>query len=161
MQRPHDPGRPKPTRRPHKTTTNGTETGKHHQVSFSRKWEGFHLPRLKVLRSEASSFRRLQASVARFVDFCQKASPDEYRKAVREAARKKVAQESLATDILPTDVALDQFKAFLESSRDVFAFPGQDGDPCPFCRRPLDSESLELVHKYHSFLVLNQANHSR
>jgi energy-coupling factor transporter ATP-binding protein EcfA2 len=108
---------------------------------------------VKVLRSEATSLRRLQSSIASFVALCQKASPDSYKSLVKERMVKTTTQKALASDILPEGTTLDHFKAFLDASGEVFAFPGESGDPCPFCRRPLEGESLDLVRKYHDFLV--------
>ena len=45
------------------------------------------------------------------------------------------------------------FKAFLDAANGVADLAANDGDPCPFCRRPLDGDALELVSRYHAFLI--------
>ena len=108
---------------------------------------------LRVLKADLGSLRRIQQNMNSFVTLCTKVIPEDYRRLVAELRAKKAAQQAIAQDILPNGVTVDRFKAFLDSTEGIFAFPGNEGDPCPFCRRPLDDESVRLVTKYHSFLV--------
>jgi len=108
---------------------------------------------IMLLKAEASALRRLHASLVTFQSLCQKASVERFNKNISEFQSKTAARNELATEILPDGVPVQRFKAFLDSSVEVFTFPGSEGDPCPFCRRPLDAHALALVKKYHDFLL--------
>lgn len=108
---------------------------------------------LRVLKSELAALRRLQQSISTLLSLFTKDTPDQYRRLIAELRLKKATQRSIAQDILPNGVALDRFKAFLDSATSVFSFPGNEDDPCPFCRRPLDANAIHLVTRYHAFLV--------
>jgi Uncharacterized protein conserved in bacteria len=108
---------------------------------------------VKLLMAEAAALRRLHASLVAFQFLCRKASPERYNKNISTLRLKSAAQLSLAADILPEGVTVQRFKAFLDSSTQVFTFPGRQGDPCPYCRRPFDADAVRLVAKYHAFLL--------
>ena len=108
---------------------------------------------LRVLKVDSASLRRIHQTLNSFVSRCAKVIPESYRRLVVELRSKRAAQQAIAQDILSGGVTVDRFKAFLDSTDGIFVFPGAEGDPCPFCRRPLDNESVELVKRYHSFLL--------
>lgn len=108
---------------------------------------------VKILKAEAAALRRLQASLLTFQTLCRKVSAERFNTNISTLRSKTSAQQALASDILPDGVSVQRFKAFLDSSVEVFTLPGELGTPCPYCRRPFDTDSLLLVQKYHAFLV--------
>ena len=67
--------------------------------------------------------------------------------------KKRAIQKDLAIDILPTDQDLEKFKTFLKAAEEISAFELDKGAECPFCKRLLDEDSVELIKKYTLFLA--------
>lgn len=108
---------------------------------------------VKLLKAEATTLRRFHASLLVFQTLLKKASTERFNNNIALLRTKDAAQQALAVDILPTGVTVQRFKSFLDASAEITSIPGEIGNPCPFCRRPLDSDAVLLVQRYHTFLV--------
>ncbi len=97
------------------------------------------------------SFARSLKSLKRCINCCS------YRNALNLKNRLNELinhQTELAGLVAPEDVDMAAFVTFIQASQSLLEYDHiTDKTPCPFCRRPLDMESIELCKRYHEFLL--------
>jgi len=69
-----------------------------------------------------------------------------------EAKQRLTAEhEILLSKISGTSAQIEEFRLFLESSKDIFDY-NNPASNCPFCRQELNEKSIEVIEQYKAFL---------
>ncbi len=105
------------------------------------------------LARERDALRTTGELVSTFLAQVRKANPEGYIAVTRALDAKRTLVEGLALRVLPDGVDSEAFTRFLVAADEVGAYESEQGSPCPFCRRPMDSAVLELVQTYHAYLA--------
>ena len=89
-------------------------------------------------------------------DFMKKVQSASLRQAVeigKKLSSQKLLHQDLAKRITPEEVDPVHFEQFIRASEKVFKYESPESESCPFCKRPFDEISLQVVRSYHEFLV--------
>ena len=116
---------------------------------------------LKLQETELKLLLEYGHSIKKFIKLVSEASFDKALQLSKELESKRTLQKELAVKITPAGIDPEHFEAFIKSSENIFNFENPETDLCPFCRRELNEDSLELVKSYHEFLLDKVGNEIR
>ena len=108
---------------------------------------------IMLLKSRSAARRRIQRSVDLLLRELVVVDPEKYNATVRELNAKLAAQEQISGSLAPSGAQFTEFVEFLKTTHKLLPIPTVLGDPCPYCQRPLDEDSLRVVQSYHAFLT--------
>jgi len=110
--------------------------------------EGFRL-----LRAEHHELDAFLASVRTLLDSASELWAREPARTAKTLVDKTLAQEILATALIPTGGTLQSLLTLLRAASPLCAFDHPDGHTCPLCRRGLGISEVELFKRYHDLLT--------
>jgi len=106
----------------------------------------------KILLNFARAIKKLKKIIER----CSMTNAVALRNRLNEL---KNHQTQLASSITPQDIDMTAFISFLQASQPVMEYTSITYETlCPYCRRPLDKDSIKLCMNYHEFLLDQVSN---
>lgn len=107
---------------------------------------------LKILRAERGELDAFLDSLDMLLDSTSKLWELSCVAKTQSLGEKQVAQEALASALIPQGTTLDKLLALLHPASSVCTLDDADGKNCPLCQQELHAPQIELFKRYHTLL---------
>ncbi len=108
---------------------------------------------LKLQKTEIKLLLEYGHSIKEFINIVISAPLERAVGIAKALSLKKELQRELAESITPEGLDPNHFQEFIKASEKIFSYESYETEVCPFCRRSFDEASIQVVEKYHQFLV--------